>query len=67
MTLTKSDLQEIKKVVKDEVGGVKEEVRKSERRILKKLEIVSYTLDKQTMEVAKRVTKIEEHLRIPTN
>lgn len=55
MALTRSDLQQIRNVVHDEVIS-------SEKKILKKLEIVSHTLDKQTLEVAKRVSGIEEHL-----
>ncbi|PIR79777.1 MAG: hypothetical protein COU25_03665 [Candidatus Levybacteria bacterium CG10_big_fil_rev_8_21_14_0_10_35_13] len=67
-----SDLDDRMKNVEVRLDGVEGKIDKLDKKttkmgkdILKMLETVSYTLDKQTMEVGKRVTKIEQHLGLP--
>lgn len=53
--------------VDGKMGRLDKKVDKVRKDILKKLEVVSHALDKQTMEVGKRVTRIENHLGLSDN
>ena len=58
MALTKNDLSAIEKIVK-----------KSEGRIIKRMDYVDKFLDREHMSLVKRVDRIENHLQLttPTN
>lgn len=75
--LTKSDITQIRGVVREEVEMVVEEqidplkkdvkiLKKSVKKIEKTLDIVIKTFDDQDVKMAKRVTKIEQHLNLPS-
>lgn len=57
MSLTKSDLASIRVVVS-------EEVKKSERRVIRKMDFVDKVLDREHVKLVKRVDNIERHVGI---
>jgi len=70
MTLTKSDLQEISKIIKNETDPLAAELKEVKTRV-KKIEnnvenMLGY-LDTQDVRLEKRVAKIEKHLNLPQN
>lgn len=69
MSLTKSDLQEISKIVKTELIPVKKDLTDIKKRVKKteiNVESMLGFLDKQDVELYKRVEKIEKHLNLPS-
>lgn len=73
MTLTKSDLNQIRTVVHEEVNGVVDEqletklkpIKKDLRYIRKTVEIITKNYDEGDIKLDRRVRKIEQHLALP--
>lgn len=70
MTLTKSDLQEISKIIKNETDPLAAELKEVKTRVKKiknNVENMLGYLDTQDVRLEKRVAKIEKHLNLPQN
>jgi hypothetical protein len=72
MTLTNDDLQAIRLVVNDEVGGQLEPIKqklgiieKEVKKIKKDTTYIIDVLDRELMHQTKRVDQIENHLHLP--
>jgi len=65
--LTRDDLSEIKKVVKEEVQGVEERLGEKISKVQEAIDIVQNVVVKHYGELEQRVTSIEEELRNPRN
>lgn len=61
MTLTKSDLQEIKKIVNPLAEDIKD-INKRTKKIEKNVDLMARIFDKTDVQLAKRVKRIEQHL-----
>lgn len=75
--LTKSDIEQIRGVVREEVEMVVEEqidplkkdvkiLKKSVKKIEKTLDVAIKAFDEEDVKMAKRITKIEQHLNFPS-
>lgn len=69
MTLTKNDLIQIRTVVKDEIEPLArdlKDVKTRVKKIEKNVDVMARLFDAEDVKLAKRVSKIEEHLGLPS-